>query len=329
MLSRAFLVSRSSAAEGTGSSSASRAPQTRSSRHSPASTCSHSTATRPTSKTSSSAFTAETEAMLSSVFTKTLRDVRRGLLWWSVGLVGLVAFLVAVFPTVRDNPELNRLVEQYPDALKGILSFGGGIDYTTGAGYLGSELFAFMIPLLFLVAAIGAGSRALAGEEEQGTLDLLLANPVSRRRVLLEKLGALVFELLALGVVLWIALWIGGRATSMNVSAAHLGAGAASAVLLALAFGSIALLLGAASGRRALAAGLSAALAVAAYIVNSLASLVSGLEALQKLSPIFHYTASDPLRHGLDAAHVLVLVGIAAVASTLAVAAFDRRDITA
>src|SRR5262245_39697406 len=266
--------------------------------------------------------------MLNSVFLKTVRDMRRGLLWWSLGLAGLVATLVAVYPTVRDNPDLTKLVRQYPDALKSFLSFGGGVDYTSGAGYLGSELFSFMIPLLFLVAAIGAGARAIAGEEEKGTLDLLLANPVSRRRVVLEKLGALVLELVALGLVLWIALVIGSHVVTMKVSAVHLGAGAAAAALLGVAFGTIALLIGAASGKRGLAAGLSAALAVAAYVVNSLAPLVSGLEPLQKITPIYQYAASDPLRNGLEAQHVAVLVGIALVAAVLAVAAFDRRDIS-
>jgi beta-exotoxin I transport system permease protein len=265
--------------------------------------------------------------VLRNVFLKSLRDVRRGMLWWALGLVGLVAMIVAVYPTVRDNPELNQLVKDYPEALKEFLSFGGEVDYTSGAGYLGSELFSFMVPLLLLVASIGAGARALAGEEERGTLDLLLANPVSRRRVLLEKLGALVVEVVALGSVLWAALWIGGRATDMKVSGAHLGAGSAAAVLLAVAFGALALFLGAVSGRRALAAGLSAAVAVAAYMVNSLAPLVSGLEPLRKVSPLYHYTAGDPLRHGLDWTHVLVLVGIAASATALAVVAFDRRDL--
>jgi len=267
--------------------------------------------------------------MLNSVFLKTVRDMRRGLTWWSLGLAGLVAMLVAVYPTVRDNPDLTKLVQQYPQALKSFLSFGGGIDYPSGAGYLGSELFSFMIPLLFLVAAIGTGARAIAGEEENGTLDLLLANPVSRRRVVLEKLGALVLELLVLGFVLWVGLLIGSHAATMKVSAAHLAAGSAAAVLLGVAFGTIALLIGAASGKRGLAAGLSAALAIAAYVVNSLAPLVSGLEPVPKLTPIYHYAVSDPLRHGLEAQHVAVLAGIAVLAAVFAVAAFDRRDISA
>jgi len=265
--------------------------------------------------------------MLRNPFLKTLRDARRALAWWALGLVGMVALMSAVYPTVRDNPELNRMVSEYPEALKAFVSFGGNLDYVSGAGYLGSELFSLTIPLLLLVAAIGAGARAIAGEEERGTLELLLANPLSRRRLILEKLAALAVELVVLGLVLWLALLAGVAAFDMHVSAAHLAAATGSAALLAFAFGTISLAAGAASGQRALAIGLSAAGAVAAYLVNGLAALVGFLEPVQKASPFYHYVAPDPLRSGLSPGHTLFLLGIAAVASALAVLLFDRRDL--
>jgi ABC-2 type transport system permease protein len=267
--------------------------------------------------------------MLRSVATKTLRDLRRSLAWWSVGLSGIVALMVSVYPTVRDMPSLNKLVEQYPDAIKGFVSFGGQVDYTSGPGYLGSELFAIWVPLLLLIAAIGAGARAIAGEEELGTLDLLLANPISRRRVAGEKLAALVAEVALLGLVLFCALVVGTSVVAMHVSAAHLAAAVASAVLLAVGFGAIALLVGAFTGRRASAIGISTAAAVAAYLVNSLAPLVHALETARKASPFYHYAASDPLRHGLTLGHVGVLVAVALAAAIAAPLVFDRRDLAA
>lgn len=265
--------------------------------------------------------------VLRSVLSKTLRDSRRAFSWWSIGLIGLVALMVSVYPTIRDNEELNKLVDDYPEALKGFVAFGGEIDYVSPAGYLGSELFSLMVPLLLLIAAIGAGARAIAGEEERGTLDLLLANPVSRGRVTIDKLGALVLEIVALGLVLFAALWIGSRAVDLDVSAAHLAAATASAVLLAVAYGAIALLLGAATGHRGRALGITAAAAVAAYVVNGLAPLVDALELLQKASPFYHYAASDPLREGLALGHTAVLLAIAVVAGALAPLVFDRRDL--
>jgi ABC-2 type transport system permease protein len=266
--------------------------------------------------------------MLRSVVLKGLRDARVGFAWWSLGLVGLVALMVSVFPTVHDNPSLSKLVEDYPEALKAFLAFGGAVDYTSPAGYLGSELFSFMVPLLLMIAAIGAGAGTIAGEEERGTLELLLANPLSRGRLVLEKAAAVTAEVLALGLVLLLSLWIGARLVGMDISFGHLAAGTVSAVLLAIAYGALALLLGAATGRRALAIGVTAAAAVAAYLVNGLAPLVDGLEIPRKLSPFYHYAAGDPLRHGLSVGHSLVLVAIATAATLIAPAAFARRDLS-
>ena len=266
--------------------------------------------------------------MLRSVFAKTLRDLRRGFGWWTLGLAGYVALIVAVWPTVKHNPALIKLHETYPEALRAFVSFGGELDFGTPAGYLGAEIFSLIAPLLLVVAGIGAGARAIAGEEERGTLDLLLSMPVSRRRLVLEKLGALVVEVTGLGAVLWAALAIGSWAAGMHLSAGNLAAAAGGAVLLALAFGCIALLLGAATGRRGLATGLTAALAVAAYLLNSLAPLVHALEHVRKASPFYHYAAGDPLRQGFAVGHGLVLVAIAVAAGLLAPVLFDRRDLS-
>lgn len=267
--------------------------------------------------------------MLRSVAAKTLLDSRRGFLWWSLGLIGLSALMVSVFPAVRDNPGLNRLAQDYPQALKGVIGFGGQVDYLTPAGFLGSEVFALTAPLLLLVAAIGGGAGAIAGEEERGTLDLLLANPLSRRRLALEKLAALAAELCGLAVVLWLALVVGGRVAGMHISAWKLGAGSLSLLLLALLFGALAMLTGAASGHRARAIALTTAVAVAAYLVNSLAPLAGPLKPLRPLSPFFHYGAGDPLRDGLDPWHALVLLLAAVVASGLVPFVFERRDLAA
>jgi ABC-2 type transport system permease protein len=266
--------------------------------------------------------------MLRSIALKSLRDVRRGFLWWSLGLVGFVALIVSVYPTVHSNPALKRLSEDYPKALQAFIAFGGQVDYTSAAGYLGIELFSLMVPLLFLVAAIATGAGTIAGEEERGTLELLLANPVSRARVVLEKALALGVEIAGLGIVLWLALWIGALVVGMDISAEHLAAATLAAVLLAIAYGEVAVLVGAASGRRGLTIGVTAALGVAAYLVNGLAPLVDALEGPQKLSPFYHYAAGDPLRHGLSLGHAAVLVAIAVVAAGAAPWAFARRDVS-
>jgi ABC-2 type transport system permease protein len=99
-------------------------------------------------------------------------------------------------------------------------------------------------------------------------------------------------------VVLWLALWIGALSVGMDISGGRLWA-TLGAVLLALAYGAIAVLLSAATGRRALAIGVTAAAAVAA--TSSAASRRSSTRSVpQKLSPFYHYAAGDPLRRGVS-----------------------------
>ena len=85
----------------------------------------------------------------------------------------------------RSAADFQGYMENLPDALRTLI----GSDFTTPAGYLRSETFSALGPILMLVFAIGAGSRAIAGEEEGRTLDLLLSTPVRRRHVLVDKWG--------------------------------------------------------------------------------------------------------------------------------------------
>ena len=88
-------------------------------------------------------------------------------------------------------------------------------------------------------------------------------------------------------------------------------------------------MLGAATGRKGLAVGVSIAAAVAAYLVNSLAALVDALGPLQKVSPFYHYATGDALRRGLAPWHMLFLVAVAIAATAAGVLLFERRDVSA
>lgn len=262
------------------------------------------------------------------VLLRSLDDSRRTMLWWSVGLIGLVAMIVSVYPSVRDNSGLNKLAQDYPEALKAFIGFGGTVDYTTGAGYLGTELFSFMVPLLLLFVSVGAGARAIAGEERSGTLDLLLANPISRRRLVLEKLGALVAELALLGFVLWASLAVAAPLVELHVGVGKLAAVTLDAALLALVFGTLGLLVGCATGNKTMALAAPAAAAVAAYLVNGLGALVHALEPLQKATPFHLYTSGDPLRHGLPLGQTALLLLLAGVFGALSPVALAGRSLT-
>ena len=76
-----------------------------------------------------------------------------------------------------------------------------------------------------------------------------------------------------------------------------------------------------------MAIGLSAAAAVAAYLINGLAPLVHAIDTVRWLSPFYHYAAGDPLRHGLEPGHVAVLLAIGVIAALIGLVTFNRRDV--
>jgi ABC-2 type transport system permease protein len=221
--------------------------------------------------------------MLRSVFTKTIRDGLRGYAWWVGGIAALVALTVSVYPSIRDNEDLNRAVEDYPEAVKAFV--GGEIDFSTPSGYLNTELFSFMIPIILLVYAILAGSRAIAGEEEDGTLELLAAQPVSRALLVVEKFTALGAQLAILAAGIFLSVLVTAQLVDMGIGTGLVAAAALGVYVLAVAHGGVALLVGAATGSRSIASGAAASLAVAAYLLNGLGGLIDELEPWESCRP--------------------------------------------
>ena len=259
-----------------------------------------------------------------TIFAKALRDRRRAMIGWSAGLAGLTGLILLYWPTVKDNPELDRFLRGLPEAVRALT---GRSSLTSPAGYLNAELFALMVPLLLLVTAIGMGARAIAGEEERGTLELLLSAPISRRRVLLEKVAAGVLMLAVLGVVLFAALAVGAQLAGMAIGTGRLAATALSVVVLTLPFGALALALGCATGARGAAIGPTVAVAAAAYLLDSLAPLSSALRPWRVVSPFHWYDAEAVLTGGPRWGYLALLAGTAALLTALAAVLFERRDV--
>lgn len=266
--------------------------------------------------------------MLTSVLTKTLRDQARGLLGWSVSLALLIAMYVAIWPTVRNQPTMGDFLDQMPEAFRSLFA-STGADMSTPTGYVQVELLSFMAPIAVLMYAIGAGAGAIGGEEDRHTLDLLLSNPVSRSRVVLDKFLAMAAGTFLLAAVMAVALEVEGSLVNLDLPASKVAATMVHLALLGVVFGSVALALSASTGRAGMSRGVTAVAAVIAYVVNALAPLVDWLEKIQKLSPFYQYIGHDPLRHGLDGGSVAISTGTAVALLLLAVLGFRRRDVGA
>ena len=267
--------------------------------------------------------------MLPNVMIRTARDQRRSLLVWSGALVGLVAMYVAVYPSIQGRDSYAKLIDEMPKAYRALFSVTSGADFTSAAGYLNTELLSFVGPLLVLLYAIGAGSAALAGEEDRHTLDVLLANPVSRTRVLIEKFAELAAGVALLMFVLWAALVGEGAVAGIHVPIANGAAAVVHLGVLGVEFGALALLTGAITGNLGASRSVAGVVAVVGYLVNGFGQLVGWLRPVRVISPFYAYNGHDPLRTGLWLSGIVVVVVTTAALVALAIVAFNRRDVQA
>jgi len=267
--------------------------------------------------------------LLRTVLGKTIREQRRALMWWGIGLFASGATYAPFYPSIKDNAEvLEKYMDSMPDFLREAFMGASG-DFTSPAGYLNTELFNFFAPLLLLLFAIGAGARAIAGEEEKQTLDILLSTPIARRRVVIDKFVAMLLAGALLSVLLWLSIPILGPPFDLNPSLVDLAAASFMCYLLAMAFGSIALAIGCATGRRALAVGVTAGIAAGAWLLDLLVPAIDSISWLQQLSPFHYYLQPEPMMNGIGWGGSAVLAGIAVVAFGAALVLFERRDLAA
>lgn len=262
--------------------------------------------------------------MLRDVWTKTLWDQRRSLLGWAIGFAA-VSLVYGGFYPFAATPEYAELIEGLPPALAEAMGWG---DISTPHGYLGATVFGILGPVLAIIMAIGLGTRAIAGGEEDGSLEMLIAHPVTRIRVVVQKAVALALATLMAGVVVLLAILVIRGPIDLDIPFAHISAASLDLALMGLLFGSLALLVGGVRGKRGLAIGVSSSMAVIAYLANGLAPQVEGLEWVQNLSPFHWADGTGTLRDGIDPLNTLLLAGVAVVLVAGAAFAFNRRDVT-
>jgi len=252
---------------------------------------------------------------------KVLTDLRTQILSWGFGMGLLLIGTVSLYPSISTT--YGDMMNQLPDEL---LAFIGGVSVDTLEGYLNAEFITYA-PIALAVFAILAGTGSIVSEESQGTLDILLAQPVSRLRMIITKISGLA---LANGMVVAILLsmfWITIPFVDIDVSAGRI---LISFVLLwpfltTISFLSV--LLSLVLSSRIFAGTIMAVILIASYILQSLANLVSGLAPLRPLYLTSYYQGSNALISEVSLTYTAGLICILLAALSLSLWIFIRRDI--
>lgn len=262
-------------------------------------------------------------ARVSAIWLKTASDYQTLLLVTSAAMFLIMGVMLG--PIYASLPEETRVAfHNFPQEL--IALFGGG-ELGTPEGWYTLETFGLMAPLSVILVTAVTGAGALAGEESRRTMGLLLANPIRRSRIVIEKSATMVLFGIAVGVATFAGVSLGSVFGDLGMSIANIGSTVALQVLSGLVFGFLALAIGAGTGRVSGAILGAVGAALASHLLTSLAKINDGLADIAWLSPFHYYLVSDPLNAGMDWGDAAVLIVLSTALFGLSIFLFQRRDI--
>ena len=158
-------------------------------------------------------------------------------------------------------------------------------------------------------------------------MGLLLANPIKRSRIVIEKAWAMVICAFAVGFATFAGVAFGSLLGGLGMSTGNIAAASLLVVLLGLVFGALALALSAATGRVRVAVFGSIGVTAVFYMVDSFLPLSQSAAGYARLSPFYYYLSSDPLLTGMHWGHGALLAGLSVGLIALSVVLFQRRDL--
>jgi ABC-2 type transport system permease protein len=261
--------------------------------------------------------------MMRSVFTKTLYDLRWTILAFCVGLGALAYVILFLYPMFARAQQdmVSGLSAELARAMLGGMHLVG-----TPEGYLNIQMFSFH-PLYISVFLIIVTSAAIAGEEGNKTLGVLMARPISRWRVLLEKALAIVLGLILITGAIIAGSLLGGWTAGVDISYEDLVLSLVYTIPYGLWLIGFGLFCSALFKSRMVAALVATFVVVFGYMLNSLTEFIDSLRAYALASPIYYYAWAEPLVRSPKYDNMAILMGTGLLFFIGALIAFERREV--
>lgn len=216
---------------------------------------------------------------------------------------------------------------QIPEAL---LNFGSGSLFTLP----GTFTLGFQHPIaiaLLAIFAVGAASTAVAGERVRGTLEVLLARPLSRVALYWSLLAALLLAVLVALVALLAGMYGGTVANGLTdeIDASQMPLVVLNGFGLWAAFTTFSLAASVTFDRPGPAIGISLAWLLIHYFLEILGSLWTDAAWTQEYSLLHHFNPGEILTGSLDPIDLVIVFAAAIVPIAYALYVFPQRDLAA
>ena len=261
-----------------------------------------------------------------TVFRHSLNRYMGQILGWGIPLALFCAYGLLLYDTLVDpqtQQQYLQLISSYPREL--MTFFGDMTQMFTPGGYLDTLFFTY-IPIVIGIFSILTSATLLAGDEEKGILDLVLAHPISRMKLYVGRLGAYTVATIMILFISWLGFVITLHQTSLDATVWEIILPFLSLFSLLMLFGTLTLLLSMLLPSQQWAAMISGLILVASYFLSSLARLSENLRPIEKYFPMHYYQGGQALTK-MNWSWFGLLIAFSVIFAGLAWWLFERRDI--
>lgn len=261
-----------------------------------------------------------------SLLVQELRLRRNAIIGWGLGLSFFPVVYLGIYPAFAEEMKNLQSLMDLP------IYQAMGMTMASFEGFVASTVLN-IVSILLCIYAVMTGVNTLAGEEENGRLELIVALPIPRWQITTVKA-------IAISIALFLILVIVGAASAFTfmaiesqvetaVTSLDLFLSLLAAWPVATAVGLISLFLGVFCPTRRIAAVIAGVIVAVGYFGSNLAGMVPSLEKTQTLFLFYYYDATaDALVNGQNISHLFVLLIVALAAYVLAVYFFQKRNLT-
>lgn len=248
---------------------------------------------------------------------------------FALSLVLYVWMLISFLPIISKSIQIQKLLAEYPKAIMNLLAGAADVNFFTPEGFFSLEFLALWLPIIVYGFAVTFATAIVAKEIDDGTMDLLLAQPISRTTLVLSRFLVLILYLLALTVVTLGSMRLLAPFYDATFKTSGLLVTSLLFLLFMLAISSCTLFFSVVLKERGRAIITSVSIFIASHLLNALAEFNDTLKELRFLSIFRYYNPYKALSTGeMPWRDLGIFLGITLVFLIASLLIFRRKDIS-
>lgn len=267
--------------------------------------------------------------MAGSIFVEQMKRIWRHIIYWGLGMGLLSWMIIMIIPSADVLEQYAALIQSMPPFLMQAFGASDMEALATAEGFIGLEIFSFVI-LLLAAYAVNAGLNIVSNDENDGAMDVLLTLPVSRWRVIVERFAAYAIIVMVVALNTYLGLAIGNSMVELDVNMQTMAAASANMIPVTLTIMAFTVFVAGLTPRRGVVLTTATLFVVLSYFIYTIGNAVTTTAAnLASSLSVFHYYDHEAviIAGGMQWGNMLILLVLMVLLIAVSLVTFERRDV--